>query len=201
MVLQASVILSTGGGVCLSACWDTHPLPPEQTPPWEQTPPGSRHPSGSSHPPGSRHPQSRHPPEQTPLTEQTPPNFFAFFCTHPPSQWEADSGIRSTSGGYASYWNAFLFLFAFISIICGRKNTGDRRANKSKKELTQKKGKLEFFLDEFHWIQRIRSIMTKSKNDTVSKGITWLLTDTFPSNSNIFFTTSGYASIAMNHTQ
>ena len=35
------------------------------------------------------------PPKQTPW-EQTPP--------------EADSGIRSMSGRYASYWNAFLFM-------------------------------------------------------------------------------------------
>ena len=38
--------------------------------------------------------------EQTPLQEQTPSQ-----SRHPP---EADSGIRSTSGRYASYWNAFL---------------------------------------------------------------------------------------------
>ena len=35
-VFTLSVILFMGGGVCLSACWDTHPLgrhPPGQTPP------------------------------------------------------------------------------------------------------------------------------------------------------------------------
>ena len=55
-------------------------------------------------PPGAdtprvRPPRSRHTPrEQTPPgTKYTPP--------------EADSGIRSTSGRYASYWNAFLCLF------------------------------------------------------------------------------------------
>ena len=57
-----------------------HP-PLEQTPPWEQTPPQSRH----------------NPLEQTPPWEQTPP------------PQEAGSGIRSISGRYASYWNAFLF--------------------------------------------------------------------------------------------
>ena len=48
-------------------------------------------------PPRTDPPPSRQPPprEQTPL-EQTPPP-------------EADSGIQSTSGRYASYWNAFLF--------------------------------------------------------------------------------------------
>ena len=98
--------------------------PGEQTPPWEQTspseadtPPGSRHPPRSRHtplgadtpreqtPPGSRHtPQSRHPAgSRHPLgvdtpQEQTPPQ-------------EGDSGIRSMSGRYASYWNAFLFAY------------------------------------------------------------------------------------------
>ena len=40
MILQACVILFTGGEVCLSACWDT--IPP-----------------GAAPPPQSRHPQSR----------------------------------------------------------------------------------------------------------------------------------------------
>ena len=82
------VCLSTGRrGVCLSACWDI-PLPPEQTPP-----------SGSRHPPRSRPPLGADTPppwEQTPSLEQTPP------------PREADFSIRSTSGRYASYWNAFL---------------------------------------------------------------------------------------------
>ena len=42
--------VNRGGGVCLSACWDTTPSPLEQTHPREQTPP----------------PQSRYPPKQTP---------------------------------------------------------------------------------------------------------------------------------------
>ena len=85
MFLQASVILLTGGG-CLPQCMLGHP--PEQTPPVEadppeQTPPRNRHPTQADTllPPGA----------------DTPP---------PP---EADSSIRSTSGRYASYWNAFLF--------------------------------------------------------------------------------------------
>ena len=41
----------------------------------------------------------RHPPYQTPPREQTPPP-------------EADSSIRSTSGRFASYWNAFLFIIS-----------------------------------------------------------------------------------------
>ena len=45
-------------------------------------------------PPRADTPRSRHPPR----------------ADTPPSPREADSGIRSTSGRYASYWNAFLFL-------------------------------------------------------------------------------------------
>ena len=69
-----------------------------------------------SRPPGSRAPWSRSPLEQTPpektppradtpLPEQTPPRA----DTPPETPWEADSSIRSMSGQYASYWNAFLF--------------------------------------------------------------------------------------------
>ena len=70
-----SVCLSTGGrGVCLSACWDTHP-PPEQTHTPEQTPPpGSR-------PPGSRHtlpPGADTPPEQTPPDQAHTPQTAAY---------------------------------------------------------------------------------------------------------------------------
>ena len=60
-----------GGGVCLSACWDTTPR--EQTPHPEQTPPRSRHPP-SRHPP-----EADTPLEQTLPWEQTPPQ-----STHPP---------------------------------------------------------------------------------------------------------------------
>ena len=73
---------------------DTHPLgretPPQQTPPPpgpEPAPPAGRTPSpGQGEPPQSRPPRSRTPPK-------------------------AHSIIRSTSGRYASYWNAFLFIF------------------------------------------------------------------------------------------
>ena len=48
-------------------------------------------------------PNQADPPDQadTPWTRQTPPP--------PPQTLEADFRIRSTSGRYASYWNAFLF--------------------------------------------------------------------------------------------
>ena len=39
---------------------------------------------------------------------------------------------------------------------------------------------IEFFLNEFHWIQRIQWIMTKSKSGMVTKVIVHLLTDTLP---------------------
>ena len=77
-----------------------HPLgadtPPGADPPGTDTP-RSRHPPGADIPQEQTPPGSRHPPR-----EQTPP---------PPG--EADCSIRSTSGRYASYWNAFLFIYNF----------------------------------------------------------------------------------------
>ena len=68
------------------------------------------------HPPleQTHHPRSRHPPgaytprEHTPPPEQTPPQ-------------EADSGIRSTSARYSSYWNAFLFFSIFWCPLCSNR--------------------------------------------------------------------------------
>ena len=88
-------------------------------PPWDQadTPLDQTDPLG----PG-RHPQTRqtpHPPGPSRLpsrTRQTPHQADSprpGRPTPPPDQadppQEADSSIRSTSGRYASYWNAFLF--------------------------------------------------------------------------------------------
>ena len=77
-------------------------------------PPGADTPE-SRHPPGAdTHPRSRHPlgadpllgadtpPEQTPPRSRHPPPR----SRHPPPR-EVDSGIRSMSGRYASYWNLF----------------------------------------------------------------------------------------------
>ena len=72
------------------------PPPLEQTP-WEQAPPGADTPLGAGTPKGARHP----PGADTPWEQAHP-------CSrHPPRStcWE----IRSTSGRYASYWNAILF--------------------------------------------------------------------------------------------
>ena len=98
MFLQVSVCPQGGEVVCLSACWDDPHLPPPG-PGTGQTPPQGpgRHPPG----PGRTH---------------SPPPHQA--DTHPPDQAdpppEADSSIRSTSGRYASYWNAFLFSYHFM---------------------------------------------------------------------------------------
>ena len=83
---------SVQGGV-LPQCMLGYPPPPQdQTCPQDQTPPGTRHP-----PPGTRPPW-----DHTPPPDQTPPG------TIPPPE------IRSTSGRYASYWNAFLFSIVLI---------------------------------------------------------------------------------------
>ena len=69
--------------------------PPEQLPPLKQTPLGADTHLGADIPPEADTPRSR-PPEQKPPEQTAPP---------PPG---ADSGIRSMSGRYASYWSAFL---------------------------------------------------------------------------------------------
>ena len=97
-------------------------IPQEQTalgadPPWEQTPPGSR-------PPWEQTPQEQTPPwEQTPLEQTLPP-------PGADTPREADSSIRSTSGRYASYSNAFLFqvflLSTFAHVVGVKKMTIDQ---------------------------------------------------------------------------
>ena len=77
--------------------------------------PGSRHPPGadtpwSRHPPGADTVRNRHPQEQTPTTRSRPPHEQTpLGSRHPPTPPEADYDIRSMSGRYTSYWNAFLF--------------------------------------------------------------------------------------------
>ena len=92
------------------------PSPEQRLPSGADTPP-SRHRPGSRHPPGSRPPQADTPREQTPLGADTPPvadppprEQTASRNRHPPR--EADASIRSMSGRYASYWNAF-----FLKIV------------------------------------------------------------------------------------
>ena len=91
MFLHVSVILSTGGV--------SREKPPGQgDPKTRQTPPGRETPPDQGDPP-----DQADPPEQgRPPGRENPPGP----CRPPPP--EADSRIRSTSGRYASYWNAFL---------------------------------------------------------------------------------------------
>ena len=77
--------------------------------PWEQTPPRSRHPLGADTPLEADTPLGADTPwEHTDPPKQTPPRADTPGADTPPQ--EADSCIRSMSGRYASYWNAFLFL-------------------------------------------------------------------------------------------
>ena len=85
MFLQASVIQSTGGVVCLSACWDTTPPPRADTPQSREPAPGANTPGTDTsleHTPGSRHPPP--PQEQTPLGSRHPPG-----ADPPPKQAQA----------------------------------------------------------------------------------------------------------------
>ena len=78
-----------------------HGEPPRTIlPPGMETPPDQTPPPRHGEPPQTRHP----PPDQTPPRHGDPPQ-------------EADSGIRSTIGRYASYWNAFLFSLTSISPV------------------------------------------------------------------------------------
>ena len=111
----------------------TRYTPPDQEPPRDQvhpTPPQTRYPPGSGtppdqvHPPGPGTPQIRY----TPLGPGTPPwirytprdqvHTALGPGTPPPDQVHtpraANSGILSTIGRYASYWNAFLFIYGII---------------------------------------------------------------------------------------
>ena len=104
-------------GVCLSACWDTPPSPGADSPgadPPRADPPRADTPSKSRHPPEQTPPGADTSPEQTPSPgADTPPGADPPWSRPPgadTSPREADCSIRSTSGRYASYWNAFLSL-------------------------------------------------------------------------------------------
>ena len=75
--------------------------PGRYTPPDQVHPPGTRYPHRAGTPPGTRYTpwDQVHPPgtRYTPLEPGTPSSS---------AYWE----IRATSGWYASYWNAFLFV-------------------------------------------------------------------------------------------
>ena len=109
MFLHVCVILFTGGVLRAGR------TPPDQTPPGSRHPPWSRHPPDQTppSPPDQTPPPSR---EQTPPQDQTPPPPEQRPPTPTPLPREADSGIRSMSGRYASYWNAFL-LSLYVGVI------------------------------------------------------------------------------------
>ena len=88
MFLHVSVILFTGGG-----------LQAGRTPPTGRNPPGRENPPRPGRPPRTR--------ENPPPGRENPPG-----PGRPPR--EADSRIRSTSGRYTSYWNAFLLVFLCV---------------------------------------------------------------------------------------
>ena len=98
-VIFSQACVSTGGGVCLSACWDANPTgpytplrsrPTGTRPPLEQTPPRADTPRSDT-PPGARPfpPQTRH--SHTPGSRYPSPRRDSYCCRR-----------------YASYWNAFL---------------------------------------------------------------------------------------------
>ena len=65
-----------GEGVCLSACWDTHPPPPRaDTPLGADTPLDQTPPPGTRHPPGTRPPGPGTPLDQAPSSRpgRSPP--------------------------------------------------------------------------------------------------------------------------------
>ena len=98
------------GGGCLPQCMLGYTPPGTRPPQTRQAdPPGTRPPpTRQADPPrpGRHHhpPRGADPPKQTPPWEQTSPR-----TRQTPPPREADCSIRSTSGRYASYWNAFLF--------------------------------------------------------------------------------------------
>ena len=94
-----------------------HPSPDQVHPPNQVYPPG---PGDQVHPPDQVHPRDQvHPPDQVPhppWTRYTPrpgtPSPWTRYTPQdqvPPPRGTACWEIRSTSGRYASYWNAILF--------------------------------------------------------------------------------------------
>ena len=97
MFLHVSVILFTVGGL-----WRTPPGPGRHPPGPGRTPPGPRRtPQDQGEPPWTRHTPPRTRQTPPPTRQTTPPR-----PGRPPR--EEDCSIRSMSGRYASYWNAFL---------------------------------------------------------------------------------------------
>ena len=96
MFLQVCVCPQGGGCLpqCMLGCHTPHPPDGEPPSPRDGEPP-----------------QMENPPRMENLPQwRTPPRW------RPPPR-EADSSIRSTSGRYASYWNAFLYICVIYLFI------------------------------------------------------------------------------------
>ena len=106
--------LSVHGGVCLPiACWDTHPLeqvhPLGRYTPWAGTPLGRYIPK-QVHPQQVHTPWAGTPPAQCMLGYTLPCPVHARVHPPLPPPCTVHAGIWSTSGRYASHWNAFLLI-------------------------------------------------------------------------------------------
>ena len=86
--------------------------PPRRRPPKEGGTPQKETPQRRRHPPEGDPPKKEAPPTRSP--QRRPPKKEPPPQGDPPPPWEADSGIRSMSGRYASYWNAFLLLCIIV---------------------------------------------------------------------------------------
>ena len=111
MFLHVCVILFTGGV-------SRQGEPPQwETPPGRENPPGQGDTPPSRHPPGPNPPQDHPPWAGRPPPEQTPPHVTRPPLPGPDRPPEADSSIQSTSGRYASYWNAFSFGYYYPLLV------------------------------------------------------------------------------------
>ena len=156
MFLHLSVILSTWGGVCLSVCWDTTPLPPGSRYSPDQAYPHGNPPPSEQAPPSNRHPQEKAPPG----TRYSPPGSRDGYCC----------------GRYASYWNAFLLKGYYYLHVPYIRSTSQWR--KQLEYIDCGAPKINDFLNKYRWISHIRKITQRSLNSylgshkvTVSKRI------------------------------
>ena len=94
---------------------------------WAGTPPGQVQPPGRYTPPGWVHPLGRytlwqvHPPWAGTPRQVHPLDRYTPLAMH--------AGIRSTSGRYASYWNAFLFSDCFVAKLSFGHSDSNSSAN------------------------------------------------------------------------
>ena len=119
--LHVSVILSTGGSPAgrtppgrENPPWQGEHLPGKEAPPWQGDPPGKETPLWQGRPPRQGEP----PRQGDPPGRETPPARRPPWQGGPPGR-ETPPGIRSMSGRYASYWNAFLLIYGdFFTTFC-----------------------------------------------------------------------------------